>query len=206
MAMQFVARMDVRQVQFNQWRIDQLQGVEYRNRVKRKAGRVDDQSCVLLECLLNPVDHFAFVPGLAKIAYQLKFFCRPVTGGAAFAELVIQALVGIGVVMLERLLQGWRIDACDPGQFGETVGAQQVARINQCAVVDGPWSRQFHAVVVQRGSTETGAQKKFAERRSPMAALTDAARRWPSPTLAGGDRVQCRGHVVIGRLDCRRTD
>jgi hypothetical protein len=55
---------------------------------------------------------------------------------------------GIGVVLRQGLRQGGRIDAGDPGQFGKAVGAQQVAGVNQCAVVDRPWTGQSHAVVV----------------------------------------------------------
>ncbi|MCY1462782.1 hypothetical protein D9M71_805910 [compost metagenome] len=78
--------MDVRQVQLNQWCVEQLQRIQDRNRVKRKAGRVDDHGSALLEGLLNPVDHHAFVVGLAKVDDQIKLFGQPLTALADLFE------------------------------------------------------------------------------------------------------------------------
>src|SRR5262245_32434293 len=65
--MQFVTRMDVRDVYLDEGTIKSLQGIEDGNGSKRVGCGVHDERIGLLACRLDPIDQCAFVIGLMKL-------------------------------------------------------------------------------------------------------------------------------------------
>src|SRR4051794_16719702 len=66
MTMQFVPRVDVGDMQFDDWPFEGFERVEHRNRRERVGGRVDDDGISLRSRGLNEIDQSPLVVGLMK--------------------------------------------------------------------------------------------------------------------------------------------
>ena len=63
---------NVGEMNFDQRLFKQFCGVQHGNRAEGESCRINDDSALLFECLLEPIDHLSFMIGLAEVTLKVK--------------------------------------------------------------------------------------------------------------------------------------